>query len=57
MDGSQCPHNNKPQWLQGGREQCYQKPFYENGTGVQGQNVPQQVPLGYQYIFSGLSGN
>ncbi len=22
--------------------------------GVWGQNVPQQMPLGYQYIFSGL---
>jgi hypothetical protein len=57
MDGSQCPPNNKPQWLQGGREQCYQEPFYQNGTRVWGQSVPQQVPLGYQYIYGGLNGD
>ncbi len=57
MDGSQCPPNNKPQWLQGGGEQCYQKKNYQNGTTVWGQSVPQQVPLGYQYISTGLSGN
>ncbi len=57
MDGSQWPHNNKPQWLQGGGEQCYQEPFYQNGTGVWGQIFPQQLPLGYQYIFGGSSGN
>ncbi len=28
-----------------------------NGTRVWGQSVPQQVPLGYQYIFGGLNGN
>ncbi len=55
--GSQCPLNNKPQWLQGGGEQCYQEPFHQNGRRVWGQSVPQQVPLGYQYIFGGLSGN
>jgi hypothetical protein len=57
VDGSQCPPNNMPQWLQGGGEQCYQKPFYQNGTRVWGQSVPQHVPLGYQYISAGLRGN
>jgi hypothetical protein len=57
VDGSQWPCNNKPQWLQGGGEQCYQEPFYQNGTGVWGQSFPQQLPLGYQYIFGGSSGN